>query len=72
MQMFSAGQVVAYLGIHRDVLQAAIRGGAPEASFKIGNRRAFTKQDIEALYRWFQAQGRPVIAPTFDKESIIG
>ncbi len=72
MQMFSAGQVASYLGIHRDVLQAAIRSGAPEASFTIGNRRAFTKHDVEALYRWFQAHGRPVIRPEFDTEPAIG
>lgn len=60
MNLYSAGQTADLLGVHRDAIQAGIRAGAPEATFRVANKRCFTQEDILALRRWFQAQGKRV------------
>ena len=57
-KLFSAGEVAKRLGVHRDNIQAAIRGGAPDSSLRIAGRRVFTESDINALHRWLQAHSR--------------
>ena len=46
-------------GCTRDQLHVWIeKCGCPDASMRVGKRRAFTDGDVEAIRRWFQATGR--------------
>lgn len=69
MKVFSTGQVANLLGVHRDrVITAPRKKGAPTPSMKIGNRNAYTKNDVMDLYRWFVGKDHPVTKPVFDAE----
>lgn len=71
MTLYSAGQAADLLGVHRDAIQAGIRAGAPEATFKVANKRCFTQDDILALRRWFQAQGKRVNKVCFEEQAAV-
>jgi DNA-directed RNA polymerase specialized sigma24 family protein len=57
-KFFSAGEAARMLGVSRDTIQNAIRGGAPDSSLRVAGKRAFTQEDVNALRRWFQAHSR--------------
>ena len=57
MRFFSSGQVAELFEVHRDVIQAAFRAGAPEPSMRVANKRIFTEADVWALHHWFENNG---------------
>lgn len=71
MRIFSCGQVAELFGVHRDVIQAGIRAGAPEASMKVANKRVFTEADVLAIHRWFVSNGRRVKEVSFEQEPAV-
>lgn len=59
--LLSIGETAAYLGLSRDAVTFALRSGAPEPETpRVGNRRVFSKDDVERLREWFIARGRNV------------
>lgn len=58
MRMFSTGEAASRLGVTRDSIFAALRAGAPDAESRIGSRRAFTEEEVNALAAWFERKRR--------------
>ena len=58
MRMYSTGEAAKLLGVTRDSLHAALRTTAPYAGNRIGNRRAFTDDEVEQLRKWFDRRAK--------------
>ena len=53
MKMYSTGEAAKQVGVTRDSLFAALKGGAPDAANRVGNRRIFTQEEVDRLAAWF-------------------
>jgi DNA-binding transcriptional MerR regulator len=54
-KLYTSGQAAHKLGVTRDALLAAVRqAGAPDARSRVGDRRAFSENDIAELAAWFE------------------
>ena len=61
MKFYGLLEVARMFGSNRDQMDRYIREcGCPDASARVGNRRAFTDNDIEAIRRWFKLTGKRV------------
>lgn len=59
MKLYGLVEVGNRFGRNRDQMDAYIRKcGCPDASVKVGRRRAFTEDDVEAIRRWFKLTGK--------------
>lgn len=58
MRMYSTGETAKLIGVTRDSLHAALRTTAPDAENRIGNRRAFTDDEVEQLRMWFDRRAK--------------
>ena len=56
--LFSSGGAARALGISRDALLWALRAGAPEPTVRVGGRRLFAEQDLQALRAWLAGRSR--------------
>lgn len=69
MKLFSSGQAANMLGVHRDKMTSLRRDrNSPKASMMIGNRNAYSMDDVMKLWRYLVDHKYPVRKPVFDAE----
>jgi DNA-binding transcriptional MerR regulator len=61
--LLSTGETARELGLSRDALLAALRGGAPEPQRRVAGRRLFDDHDVDRLRMWFKERGRSLPDP---------